>query len=182
MNKMILMAPALIAGMLVAGCGERPADSTAVADPAASAPASAPEASVVAPVAAATVPYAMMAGAPTVGHCALDVVNGIHAPSVTVPVGSKAMFGGWAANPEIQVPVDALFVLANGADSHAVPLVAGAERPDVAAALASEALAQAGYNLEIDLAAVPAGSYGLVIVLDQATSAYCDLGTRLVLE
>ena len=41
---------------------------------------------------------------------------------------------------------------------------------------------RAGYNLEIDLAAVPAGSYDLVIVLDQASSAYCDLGTRLVLE
>ncbi|MBB1472874.1 hypothetical protein H5368_07500 [Luteimonas sp. MC1782] len=182
MNKMTLMAPALLAGLLVAGCGERPADTAAVGEPAAPAVAPAPEASVPVPAASATTAYAMAAGAATAGQCALDVVNGIHAPSVTVPVGSKASFGGWAASAEMQVPVDALFVLANGADSHAVPLVAGASRPDVAAALASDALANAGYNLEVDLAAVPAGSYDLVVVLDQATSAYCDLGTKLVLE
>ncbi|MBJ7575067.1 hypothetical protein [Luteimonas sp. MC1828] len=179
MHKMILVAPALLAAMLVTGCGgERPADTTAVAEPAAPAPAT----DVAPAVAAPAVAYAMAVGAPVAGNCALDMVNGTHGPSVTAPVGSKALVGGWAASADNQVPANALFVLANGADSHAVPLVAGAHRPDVAAALGSEALAQAGYNLDIDLAAVPAGSYDLVIVLDQATSAYCDLGTRLVLE
>ena len=77
---------------------------------------------------------------------------------------------------------DALLVLGNGADSHAVSLVVGAERPDVAKALKSETLAQAGFNLLVALDDIPAGSYNLSVVMDPATSAHCDLKTTLVLE
>lgn len=181
MDKMILMAPALVAALCIAGCGAETATDTTV--PAAAEPAvPAPAAGAVDASQATAADYAMVAGAPTAGHCALDATNGMPGPTVTAPAGSRVMFAGWAATNDKQPPMDALFVLANGTDSHAVPLVAGAHRPDVAAALGSEALAHAGYNLDVDLGNVPAGSYDLVIVLDQASSAHCSLATRLVLE
>ncbi|MEN1929604.1 hypothetical protein WCE37_11500 [Luteimonas sp. MJ250] len=173
MKKMILMAPA-IAAVLIAGCGADPQTSADTAPPAAAA--AVPAVDVV------PAPYAMAADAPTSGYCALDSANGQRGEVVTLPGSDVAVFGGWAADAEKQVPEGALFVFGNGADSHAVPLVAGANRPDVAAALGSEALAQAGFNLRLDLAGIPAGSYDLSVVTDPATSAHCDLRTRLVIE
>lgn len=127
-------------------------------------------------------PYAMAADAPKSGFCALDSSNGQRGEVVTLPASGSAVFGGWASNAAKQVPEGALFVFGNGADGFAVPLVTGAHRPDVAASLKSDALANAGYNLRVDMSRIPAGSYTLAVVVDPATSAYCDLRTRLVLE
>ena len=178
MNKMILMASTIATGMLVAGCGADTQTSADSAPPAASAgPVAAVPATNVVPA-----PYTMAADAPTAGFCALDSANGQRGEVVTLRGSGAAVFGGWAADAAKEVPDGALFVFGNGADSHAVSLVAGADRPDVAASLGSEALAKAGFNLRLDLAGIPAGSYDLVVVMDPATSAHCDLRTRLVIE
>lgn len=179
MNKTMLMVPACAALLLVAcGGSDAPAPADAVA------PAAEQAVAADAPVATsvAATPYAMVDGAPTSGHCALDAVNGQPGPEVRVPAGGRVMFGGWLATAELQLPQGALLVLGNGAQSHSAPMASGAPRPDVAAALGSEALANSGFNLDVDLAGVPAGSYQLVAVLDPTTSAHCPLNVVLVLE
>lgn len=180
MNKMILMAPLITAGMLVAGCGAdpqtAPAPGSDAAPPAPAAAAAVPASDVV------PAPYVMAADAPQVGFCALDSANGQRGEVVTLAGSGSAVFGGWAANAAKQVPTGALLVFGNGADSHALQLVAGSSRPDVAASLGTDALASAGFNLRVDMATIPAGSYAMSVVMDPETSAYCDLRTRLVIE
>lgn len=182
MNKMILLVPAIAASLLVAGCGaDAPPAPAADAVPApaadAATAASVPPAND-AVASAYEIPTGMAAG----GHCALDAVNGTRAEVVTVAAGGPVMFGGWVADSGMQVPGNALLVLGNGADSYAAPLVAGAPRPDVAQALGSEALANAGFNLQADLSAVAPGRYELGVVVDSAAPAYCDFMMTLVLE
>lgn len=182
MNKMILMAPAIAAGMLIAGCSPDPQTAADVPPPPSNNAGPVEAAAPVSATAGIVTPYAMAADAPAAGRCALDSAHGQRAEVVTLPATGTAVFGGWAADDAKQVPVGALFVFGNGADSHAVSLVAGAHRPDVAKAFGSDALANAGFNLRVELGGIPAGSYKLAVVMDPATSAHCDLKTTLVLE
>lgn len=182
MNKIMYVMPAVAAGMLLVACGGEaptPAGDAPAAD-APAAPAAAP-----APVpASSAVPaaYAMPGDATAAGRCSLDALNGKRGETVALPAGGTALFGGWVADAGKNVPTGAMLVLDKGADSYAAPLVAGAHRPDVAAALGSEALAQSGFNLKLDLAGVPAGAYRVVITFAGDAPTYCDLKTSLVLE
>ena len=158
MNKMILIAPAIAAGLLIAGCGPEPQTAADVPPPPSNGGVDAAGPASAEATRSATTPFEMAADAPVTGHCALDSANGQRGEVVTLPAGGTVTFGGWAADAARQVPVDALLVFGNGAASHAVPLVAGAHRPDVAAALHSDALAHAGFNLQVDVSGIPAGT------------------------
>lgn len=176
MNKKILLLPAFAAVALLAACG---GDDTLGAPPAAPATA-APSQPPVAVVHAAD--YTLAADAPAAGHCALDAINGGGTQGVVLPASGHAVFGGWIANAALDVPTDAMFVLRGDQGSLAAPLDARWDRPDVAQALGSEALANAGFNLQLSLDGVPAGSYELLAMVDAATGATCNFNVTLVLE
>src|SRR5690606_27860291 len=131
MNKMSFLAPALIAAAILTACGGDEPAGTPPAAPVASGVVSAPSA-----LAQAT-GYTLADGAPAVGHCALDAINGASAQGVVLPASGTAVFGGWVANAALGAPEHALFVLRGAASSYAAPLVTGGERPDVAQALGS---------------------------------------------
>lgn len=181
MNKTFLALSA-ISVLMLSGCGKdappAPTQEPAAAG-AADVAAAAADASM-SPVVLSD--YRMADGAPSAGHCALDALNGQRGPSITLPAASQATMGGWVADAGLQAPAAALMVLRGSESTLAAPLGTGASRPDVAAALGSEALAFAGFNVAVDLAEVPAGSYQLLAVVDQGTSAYCDFNTTLVIE
>jgi len=176
MNKMILVASSLSA-LLLAGCGQEPAPPAA-----AEAPATVP-APVASPGGLVPAFHRLAVDAAPAGYCSLDALNDQRGPRVTLPASGQAWFGGWVADADRQIPTSALLVFRDAAgDAMAVPLATGAHRPDVAAALDSDALASAGFNVRVALDGLPTGSHDLLVVVDPATSAYCDLKTALVLE
>lgn len=166
MKKASLLA---VAVCLVVGCGKQdaPAENAAATQAPATAttpdsPApTAPEAA--APVAVAVASFQAPANLQPGGNCSLDAINGGAAAGASVKAGSEVMFAGWVADAANQVPKEALLVLTSGANSYSAPLVADAERPDVAAALAAESLKNSGYNVLAKLDVVP-GTYELSIV------------------
>lgn len=151
----------------IAACGESP-QAPAAASPAVDVPA------VVAPAFAA-----YSAGdAAEAGNCSLDAINGAAAQGASLATGSEAMFSGWVADAQAAVPADAQLVL-RGASAYAVPLAAGGERADVAAALNSEAARLSGFNVGARLEGVEPGEYALSIA-HAGNSARCDLKATVV--
>lgn len=114
------------------------------------------------------------------GNCALDAINGAPVAGATVKTGSETMFGGWIADAANQVPTEARLVLKGADKSYSAPLVAGAERLDVATALEAESLKLSGYNVSAKLDVVP-GTFELSIVHGPAgAAASCALNAPLV--
>lgn len=112
------------------------------------------------------------------GSCALDAINGAAADNTPAAAGSEVMFSGWIADATGQVPGEALLVLTGTESSYSTTLVAGGDRPDVAAALNSEAARMSGYNVLVALAAVDPGEYELSIVHGGLS---CGLNKRLTI-
>ena len=128
----------------------------------------------------ALVDYDASAGLPTGGSCAIDAINGGPAAGASVKVGSDVQFGGWIADAGNRVPTEARLILKASQNAYSAPLVAGGERPDVAAALGAEPLALSGYNVLAKMDVAP-GTYELSIVhgvADAATS--CVLNASLI--
>lgn len=115
------------------------------------------------------------------GDCFLDAVNGGPVAGATAKIGQEASFGGWVSDTNNQVPTTALFVLEGSDKSYSVPLVAGGERPDVAAALSNEALQSSGFNVIAKLDAVAPGEYSLAILLGADRAARCELNAKLAI-
>lgn len=114
------------------------------------------------------------------GNCALDAINGAPVAGATVKAGSETMFGGWIADAANQVPTEARLVLKGAEKAYSAPLVAGAERLDVATALEADSLKLSGYNVLAKLDVVP-GTYQLSIVHGLAgAAASCALNAPLV--
>ncbi|MBJ6978550.1 hypothetical protein [Luteimonas sp. MC1895] len=179
MDKKILLATALLAAALLAACGDEPVGAPPAVPPAADdTRAAAPG-----PAAVWAEAFTPAADALAAGHCALDAINGGSPQAVALPATGSALFGGWVADAALQVPADALFVLRGATASFAAPLSAGStQRPDVAQALGSEALAGAGFDLLLALDGLPAGSYELSAVVDRATQATCSFNATLVIQ
>jgi hypothetical protein len=177
-----LLVVSLGLSMLV-GCGEKGAGSTTTNEP--SVPVASEPADAVQPLPAASsniaseyvAPLALAAG----GHCFLDAVNGAGIKDATAKVGQEVSFGGWVVDVDNQVPTTALFVLEGENKSYSIPLVAGADRPDVAAALANEALNKSGYNIIAKLDNVVPGEYALAIILGPGLASRCELNAKIVI-
>lgn len=181
-NHMKIAVVALTLAVL-AGCNksEREAPSADVSTPTtASAEVSPATASVMAP--ALTQEYIASPATVPGGHCFLDAINGSAIEGASAKVGQEVSFGGWVADINSQVPTAALLVLEGKDKSYSVPLVAGGERPDVAAALANPALNNSGYNVTAKLEAVVPGDYALAIVVGSDQAARCELNAKLTVE
>lgn len=127
-------------------------------------------------------PATIAANAPEGGACALDVVNGKpRKPTMSLAAGGALLIGGWASTPELTPPVGALLLLRGGSASYTAPVSVEVARPDVARAKKSEALATSGFNAKVSTAGIPAGVYHLAIVVDSATSTWCDFNLELSL-
>lgn len=176
MNKIIAMAVAAATVVSFSACNQEKAVQEPAVTPA-EAPAPAPVAT---PVASVFQKYVLPADIAAGGHCFLDAINGGQKEGASGKVGQDVSFGGWVSDARNQVPTTALFVIENEAGAYAVPMTAGAERPDVAAALANEALNNSGYNAVGKLEGVPAGDYKLGIVLEGAAPARCELNAKLL--
>lgn len=166
---------------LVAGCGNQEVPATDATAPAAVENAATAPAQTAAPVAGALalMEYDVSAVPVAGGNCALDAINGGAVAGASVKVGAEVLFGGWIADASNQVPTEARLVLKGMDKAYSVPLVAGAERPDVATALEAESLKLAGYNVLTKLDVAP-GSYELSIVHGPANAAAsCSLNASL---
>lgn len=163
--NLLKVSLAVLALGIVTGCGEKEAPAV-VADAApavAETPAATPAAAVE-PTPVNFAAYAAPANAPVAGgSCELDAINGAPAIGASAKVGDQVMFGGWIADANNQVPTDARIVLKGPDNSYSVPLVAGVERADVAAAYGADSLKLAGYNVLATLDVAP-GTYELSIV------------------
>ena len=123
--------------------------------------------------------YEMPANIVAGGHCFLDAINSAPKENAAAKIGQDVSFGGWVADANNQVPVTALLVIENAGGAYAVPMVAGAERPDVAAALANDALMNSGYNVIGKLEGVLPGEYNIGLVLEGSTPFRCELNAKL---
>lgn len=173
------LVAALAISLVSAGCSEKaPQASVATESPASVASAGTDSATAV--VASATVQeYVPSASLAPGGHCSLDAINGGAIGGATARVGEDVSFGGWVSDIDNQVPTAALFVLEGSSKSYSLPLVAGVERPDVAAALSNEALKNSGFNLVAKIDAVAPGEYSLAIVLGADRASRCELNAKL---
>jgi hypothetical protein len=192
MNNRYLFASALLAVSLIA-CSRQSETATATGSPADPAPAAAqPEAPPADPgalppvaadgaVALELVPMPM--DVPSEGQCSLDAINGIaRQPQMHMAAGGAVLVGGWIAGGDGTVPSQPAFVMRNESGGHIAPFTAGGERPDVAEALGTPALANSGFNLLVTTQGVPAGTYRLGIRIDPERAGVCDLGVELVVR
>lgn len=125
------------------------------------------------------------AGVATFDHCALDAVNGGKAVDgvFTAPSAGALSFEGWISTPGLGSASGFSLLLrdATGTRGWRVPGTAGIAREDVATALKTPALANAGYKIELAGGAVPTGRYPVLVELDQNGIVYqCD--TRMSVQ
>lgn len=151
---------AAVLALLLSGCG----DSHPIAAPA-SPVAAPPSGSTAAAYVPTTGVFTVAAGdvlsqpSEPSGKCNLDAIDGAPVGSKPLRRGGSALFAGWAGtNDGAAVPAEVTIVL-HGAQDFAVQATTGAPRPDVAAANHVPALANSGYAVKANLAAVVAGSY-----------------------
>lgn len=171
----LVLAP--VALLALAACGEhQPPPPPA---PGAPPPPSAPPADAPAVVAVEAPAVAMD------GNCSLDAINNAPAADQKVKAGegAAATFSGWAATADKQLPPAGTRLVFKGeAQSFAIPLVGGGERPDVAQALGAPALATSGFNTPAGLSAMPAGRYEVLVVFGEPATSGCATQPALVLE
>lgn len=120
---------------------------------------------------------------PVGGYCSLDTVNGTAVSNGRIEWkhGVPAVFIGWATEQSGVVPAHPELVIHNKDGRYAIPLSTGVARPDVAAALKSPSLGNAGYESPADLRNVPAGIYDLSIVTSGDNRNRCPLNVLLTL-
>lgn len=180
--NLIKVSLAVVVLGLAAGCGKQdaPASDAATAPAPVETPEIAPTATAPpAPAVAALMDYDASTIPAAGGNCSLDAINGAAAAGASAKVGSEVMFGGWIADAGKQVPTEARLVLKGAEKAYSAPLVAGAERLDVASALAADALKLSGYNVLAKLDVVP-GTYELSIVHGPTgAAASCALNASL---
>lgn len=117
--------------------------------------------------------------APAAGTCVLDVINDAPPDNAKAAIGSQVLFSGWIVDGYGEVPSQAMLILRDAARSYSAPLIAGGDRPDVAAALGNEAARLSGYNTMTVLEIEP-GEYEVSIVHGGANPMTCALNRQLI--
>ncbi|WP_155274003.1 hypothetical protein [Xanthomonas arboricola] len=120
-----------------------------------------------------------LAAIPAAGRCALDAIDGKPASLSHIKAGEAALFAGWMATSDDQLPTDALLVLQSGPLIYASAIHSGGKRPDVAAALNSPKLIDSGYNVEVSLASVRPGTYQASIIYGGSSPKRCPLNVEV---
>jgi hypothetical protein len=184
--KHLSLALSVGACLGLAACSDNAPDAapaTPAAAPAATAPASNGDAAVAAaPVVTEVTPWTGDLGAATAEpHCALDVLNGSPAVDgkLTLPTGDAARFEGWVATSDMHSAPTFSLVL-DGATDYQLTGSTGVARDDVAKALSTDQLANAGFRIDVPSLAIPVGDYKLVLV-HQENGAWMSCETNQVL-
>ncbi len=169
---------AAIAAVSTACERQDPANDAPAAQPTAPAEPAAPPRAATTTFAPVTAPDAATAAK---AACAVDTINGQLAAAgpVTVQAGSDIAIRGWAADAAKRTPASFSIVLL-GKEAFGAPASAGQPRGDVAEALASPGLADAGFDVVASLGPVVAGDYVLAIVQDSATPQVACVTARRV--
>jgi hypothetical protein len=116
-------------------------------------------------------------------QCALDIVNGQPAGSASpIAVGSTATFGGWAGNGGGQAANGFELILKGEQQSYSVPLPTGVTRADVADALDSGRMKNAGFNATVSFAGVASGNYALYVASPSNSAEDCDLHRSVTVQ
>jgi hypothetical protein len=164
-----LSAVLVICGL--SGCNDKIAPWTA-----ASAPQSETAAPLVEPWTAAPSPIRST-------HCSLDAINDQAAGQVTVGSGAPASFSGWVATMDLKNPGRFTLVLDGQQRDFAIEAATSQPRYDVAKALGSNALAYAGFRIELPAHALQPGTYRVSIAHHGATGdAICATTTTLTVR
>jgi hypothetical protein len=170
MNTLRTLSAAL-AICCVAGCNDKIAPWTA---------ASAPQAGAGAPVVG---PWIAAASPLRSTHCSLDAINDQAAGQVTVDSGSPASFSGWLATVDLKNPGQFTLVLDGQQRDVAIRAATSQPRYDVAKALGSNALAYAGFRVELPARALPPGTYRVSLAHHGASGdAICATTTNLTVR
>lgn len=190
-----LLITTAIAFSLAACTADKPADGAAA--PGADAPAPADTATPAAPTAAdpaapppeqavtsATRPAEIPADSKVVEGCALDAVDG-QAVVTESEVANKenVRLSGWAGDVENGTSPQVVYLQLDGPQGLYVRAARGTQRPDVATHFSKPGLADAGWNANVDLSAMPAGAYKVrVIQLVEGGAIACDTVRSIVLK
>ncbi|QOW24162.1 hypothetical protein [Lysobacter sp. H23M47] len=120
-----------------------------------------------------------MAVAKQFTRCAIERVNGekpVKGQPIVLPLGKDLSVSGWIADPLLHTPARFLLVLRSPHGTYATNATAGRKRADVASALKSELLADAGFLSQKPLTAVAPGEYS-VSLLQFADGQYVTCGS-----
>lgn len=120
-----------------------------------------------------------MAVAKQFTRCAIERINGekpVKGQPIALPLGKDLSVSGWIADPLLHTPARFLLVLRSPRGTYATNATAGRKRADVASALKSELLADAGYLSLKPLAVVAPGEYS-VSLLQFADGQYVTCGS-----
>ncbi|HVI57336.1 MAG TPA: hypothetical protein VM619_00475 [Luteimonas sp.] len=110
---------------------------------------------------------ATFAAAKASHRCSIERINGkkpVKGQPVTVALGQELTVNGWVADPMLRTPDRFLVVLRSKQGTYATNASAGRKREDVAAALKSEMLADAGFRSRKPLDAVRPGEYSVSLL------------------
>ena len=152
--------------LAAAGCSERAADTQAEQ------PVAAIESSVEDNVAQLSVDTSP--APPVGGSCALDLVNGTLAAELS-PVAGNVTLRGWVVDEAMAADGEAMLVLA-GDGRHVATISRNIDRPDVAAAVGSEAARVSGFNQTIAVGGLAPGEYRVHLA---SGGVECDTGKRI---
>jgi hypothetical protein len=120
-----------------------------------------------------------MAVAKQFPRCAVERVNGekpVKGQPTVLSLGKDLSVSGWIADPLLHTPARFLLVLRSPHGTYATNVTAGRQRADVASALKSELLADAGYLSQKPLTVVAPGEYS-VSLLQFADDQYVTCGS-----
>ena len=130
------------------------------------------------PIASATVAAAKLSRQ----ACSLDTIDGSYDAHVTLDRTKPHAFRGWLEDDQHKSAGDFQIVLVGDKD-FAIQAHTGIARPDVAASLKNPALADAGFNIEGRLDAVPAGEYSVRFLMQSdGKSSWCDAKKEIALK
>lgn len=125
---------------------------------------------------------ALRATKPARMSCSIDKVNGKPGSAQPVPVviGGDVEFRGWVTNPQKQTPPSFAVILSNGDKAYALRAETGLARPDVAKALGTSELANAGYAISAKLDNIEPGLYQVSLLQDtNSTVSRCTTKIKL---
>lgn len=129
-------------------------------------------------------PTEIPADSKVVEGCALDSVDG-QAVVTTGQVANKenVRLSGWAGDVENGTSPEVIYLQLDGPQALYVRAARGAQRPDVATHFGKPGLADAGWDANVDLSAMPAGTYKVhVIQLVDGGAIACDTVRSVVLQ
>lgn len=120
----------------------------------------------------------------TSSSCSFDRFDGLARETVSVVKDkSKVNLNGWMGNPASTGAPGPIVLEMDGPSKFYFAGKRSLKRPDVAAALKKPVLVDSGWESNVDLSAVPPGSYKLhLIMLDEQSGSVCDPNGTIVVK